>query len=300
MKTLLTMLSVMLLVTAPSFAGNQIEAWLEEAVRELNASGNLGDTSAPQRRLREILKEDPTHLEALWILTNLELSKLTNLELTEHIKGLFKTGQAIEKIVVLAKKKGQPAFAHYVTARYAKEYKTYTRALSEINSALFIEPNSTRFLATKGKILVGKGSWEDNDQGIEAGIRILKQAHKQSKENPTIFYDEESFHFALAWATAKLSKPRWEEVIEHYVSAIRHGPEKTIPQAFAWNNVSIAYQKLGQCQKAREAAEHALEIMEFGAAESNKQYAEFCLEMQQLGIMSSHQKKHPASTGQSG
>ncbi len=119
MKTLLTMLSVMLLVTAPSFAGNQIEAWLEEAVRELNASGNLGDTSAPQRRLREILKEDPTHLEALWILTNLELSKLTNLELTERIKGLFKTGQAIEKIVVLAKKKGQPAFAHYVTARYA-------------------------------------------------------------------------------------------------------------------------------------------------------------------------------------
>ena len=55
--------------------------------------------------------------------------------------------------------------------------------------------------------------------------------------------------------------------------------------AHAWNNVSFAYRKLGQCGKAKKAAENALSVMTFSGAESNKRYAEFCIEMQKMGIL---------------
>jgi len=92
------------------------------------------------------------------------------------------------------------------------------------------------------------------------------------------------YDFEIAWGIAKLSQPRWDEVVEHYARFIEQSEESTV-YAYAWNNVSIAYRKLGQCGKAKEAAESALEVVTFSAAESNKRYAEFCIEMQKMGIL---------------
>ncbi len=286
MRLVLALLIGIVFATSPSFAGDHFEEWIEEAVIGINAAGTAGDTSGPERRLRAIVDEDPTHLEALWLLTNMKLTKLINRGLMDRSSVLFQTGPAIEHIVALANKKGNQAFGHFVRAEYAKFYKSYNRALSEIDRALALEPTSTRYLASKGRILIDKGDWERSDAVIEDGLRILSRAHQQSKTHPSIFYDEEKFHFGLAWGISQLSRPRYQEVVQHYLAAIKHGPHKTTPRAFSWNNVSIAYRKLGQCEQARDAAEQALEIMEFGAATSNRQYAKFCLEMQKLGIMS--------------
>ncbi len=59
----------------------------------------------------------------------------------------------------------------------------------------------------------------------------------------------------------------------------------SVPYAFAWNNVSIAYKELGECAQAKDAAEQALKVMKFGAAETNKRHAELCLEMQKMGLI---------------
>lgn len=58
------------------------------------------------------------------------------------------------------------------------------------------------------------------------------------------------------------------------------------------NNLSIAYRHLGECDKAKDAAENALSVMAFGAARSHLKAAEFCIEMQKLGIMSNEPKEH--------
>jgi len=73
-------------------------------------------------------------------------------------------------------------------------------------------------------------------------------------------------------------------VAEHYLRFIEKSPE-SVTYAFAWNNVSIAYRRLGECDKAKEAAEKALAVTKFGAAQWNKRYAEFCLEMQKAGLI---------------
>ena len=92
------------------------------------------------------------------------------------------------------------------------------------------------------------------------------------------------YDFQLAWGISQLSQPRSEEVVEHYLSFLDQS-EETIPYAFAWNNVSIAYRELGQCEQAKEAAQNALSVMAFGNAEANKRFAEFCLEMQRMGVL---------------
>ncbi len=88
----------------------------------------------------------------------------------------------------------------------------------------------------------------------------------------------------LAGASCELSRPRWQDVAEHYERFIEKSQDSVV-RAYALNNASIAYTKLGECDKAKDAAEKALAVMKFGAAEFNKRYAEFCLEMQKSGLI---------------
>jgi tetratricopeptide (TPR) repeat protein len=81
-----------------------------------------------------------------------------------------------------------------------------------------------------------------------------------------------------------MTKPRWDEVAEHYQRFIAASRE-SLSQAFAWNNSSLAYQKLGECAKAKEAAQKALAIAKFGMAQQNLQRSEFCLQMQAMGVV---------------
>lgn len=75
-------------------------------------------------------------------------------------------------------------------------------------------------------------------------------------------------------------------MVEHHLRFIEQS-EKSVAYAFAWNNASIAYRQLGKCDKAKEAAENALKVTKFGAAQQNKRFAEFCIEMQEMGLMAS-------------
>jgi hypothetical protein len=72
-------------------------------------------------------------------------------------------------------------------------------------------------------------------------------------------------------------------VIAHYQRYLETGPRTSTTYAFALNNISMAYRRAGDCARAKESAEQALTVMNFGAAQSNKRYAEFCLEMQKGG-----------------
>jgi tetratricopeptide (TPR) repeat protein len=93
---------------------------------------------------------------------------------------------------------------------------------------------------------------------------------------------DEFFDFYLAEAYSNMKRPRWQEAATHYERFLEKAEPCTMT-AFAWNNVSIAYRRLGACDRAREAAGKALDFMKFGAAEQNKRYADFCLEMQDGG-----------------
>jgi tetratricopeptide (TPR) repeat protein len=215
--------------------------------------------------------------------------------LSERAPALAAISPAFARLTKLARESKKLAFLDFITAVYASYYHAYDRALSEIDKALAFEPDSAHYLTAKGRILVGYGKWTKRDGEIEKGISDLKKARERLQAHPSLFVRDENYDFYLASAISDLSKPRWEEVAKHYIRFIERSQESLV-YAFAWNNLSIAYRHFGQCLKAKEAADRALKVMKFGAAQTSKRYAEFCLEMQKMGMMAKEEAKAPVTT----
>ena len=273
-----------LLLQGTLSAADEVEDLFNKALDHLLRTGFLGDTSAAERYLQAVLDEQPEHLEALWQLIVIELGKLRNTSLSGRATGLLAISPLFEHLAERARQANQEAFLHYATAVYADYYAAYERGLVEIDKALALEPQSPRYLMAKGKLLVAHGAWTGRDQDIEKGIDLLYKAQELSETHPNPYALPMHYDFQLAWGISQLSQPRSEEVVEHYQSFIEQS-EETIPYAFAWNNVSIAYRDLGKCEQAKEAAEKALSVMAFDNAEANKRFAEFCLELRRMGVL---------------
>lgn len=267
-------------------AADDVEALLNKAAEELARNGYSGDTSAAERYLHAVLERQPDHLEAQWQLIFMRFPS-KNTPLSERSDALAAVGPAFARLAKQAKEKKKTGFLHYITATYASYYGAYRRALSEISKALALEPNSTRYLYRKGRLLVDYGSHTKQDAEVEKGINIIRKAQELAKTYPYRFVRDADYDFQIAWAVSQLQKPRWEEMAEHYRRFIEQSEEskESMSYAFAWNNVSIAYRQLGECDKAKEAAERALKVTKFGAAQWNKRFAEFCIEMQKMGLM---------------
>ncbi|PYT33422.1 MAG: hypothetical protein DMF52_15685 [Acidobacteria bacterium] len=284
MKRILVACVLAFMLPAMPCASDDVGALLDKALDQLGRNGYQGDTSAAERYLRAILEQQPDHLEAQWQLLYIQLAPLRNTPLSERAPALAALSPAFARLAKLAKEPKQQAFLHFMTATHAGLYCDYERALAEIDRAVALEPRSVRYLTAKGNLLVDDGNWTDSDTEIEKGISILKTTQELSRTQPSPFARDESYEFQLAVAISDLSQPRWQEVAEHYLRFIEKSPE-SVTYAFAWNNVSIAYRRLGECDKAKEAAEKALAVTKFGAAQWNKRYAEFCLEMQKAGLI---------------
>ena len=123
-----------------------------------------------------------------------------------------------------------------------------------------------------------------NDDLIIEGMQVIDQARIMAEKNPSIYYGIEDYYFKLAYTNSILIKKNPEKTLKYYFAYLDHETsEKSI--ARAWNNISIAYQKLKQCDKAIEAAKKALQIMDFGAARSNLRYSEFCQKMDEMKLL---------------
>ncbi len=259
-----------------------------KALEELDRKGSQGDTSAAERYLEAILELQPNHLEAQWQLLIVRLAPSRNISLSDRAEALSAFSSGFARLAKQAKETKQEAFLHYMTAKHAGLYNDFERALSEIERAVTLEPRSARYLTAKGDLLVESGQWKDSDAEVEKGISVLKEARVLSRAIPGPFVRDASYEFSLASAITGLSRPRWEEVIGHYQRYLETGPRESVTYAFALNNISLAYRRVGDCARAKEAAERALAVMKFGAAEWNKRYAEFCLEMQKSGLIARH------------
>lgn len=269
---------------ALSFAADDVGVLLDKALDQLVRNGYVGDTSAAERYLQAILEQQPEHREAQWQLIYIRLVPLLNMPLVDRASPLSAISPAFDRLATLARRSRQRAFLHFATATYASFYSAYDRALAEIDRAIALEPKSVRYLTAKGRLLIGYGKWIKRDAAIDKGIAVLKRARELLQKAPSPFVRDENYDFYLASAYADLSRPRWKEVAEHYRRFIERA-DRSVVHAFALNNASIAYRELGACDKAKEAAEQALQVAKFGAAEQNKRYAEFCLELQKMGLM---------------
>ena len=284
MRPMIAVSILAIMLPAVCYAADDAEAMFDQALDQLVRNGYVGDTSAAERYLAAVLEQRPDHLEAQWELLYVQLVPLRSATLLERTEALSALSPAFVRLAKLARDSKQQAFLHYMTATHAGLYNAYERALSEIDRAVALEPRSARYLTTKGRTLVDFGNWTKNDAEIEKGIIVLNKARELLRTQPSPFVRDEYFDFHLADAIGGLSQPRWNEVAEHYQRFIEKSQE-SVMYAFAWNNLSIAYMKLGECQKAKEAAEKALAVMKFGAAQWNKRYAEFCLEMQKMDLI---------------
>jgi len=269
---------IVMMIALPARAADDTGAMLDKALDELVKNGYQGDNSSAVRYLQAILEQHPDHLEASWQILYTQMAPLMNARLIDRASALAAITPEINRLVALAKKTRQTGFAHFMTALHAGYYKDYDRALREIDQAVSLEPRSARFLTWKGRLHLDHGEWMENDAEIGNGVAILKAARDLAKANPSHFLRDENFEFSMAEGLTHLRQPPWQEVADHYERFIEKSEPSTL-QAFALNNVSNAYVKLGQCDKAKTAAEKALAYMKFGAATLNKRYAEFCLEI---------------------
>lgn len=246
-------------------------------------SGLAGNRPSVEREVHRFLTKESDDLEGEWRALSKKLGALANLELTDRARELSRLGPDFNRLAQAARDMKHLGFLHYITAVYATFYGNHERALTEINSAIAAEPNLPRYLGMKGQIYVKLGEKFGRDEEIENGIRYIKQAQEQIERAPDSLINPAKYEFALAFSISSLSKPRWDEVIEHYERYISLGADES--KAFAWNNLSIAYRHVGDCGKALEAAEGALRVADFIAARRNKRAAEFCLEMEKLGMI---------------
>jgi len=284
MKPIIPVFVFAFMLPAFSYAANDTDAMFDQALDQLVRCGYVGDTSAAERYLTAVLEQRPDHLEAQWQLLYVQVVPLRVLPLLERTEALSGLSPEFVRLAKLAKDSKQQAFLHYMTATHAGLYNAYERALAEIDLAVALEPRSARYLTAKGRLQVDYGDWTKSDAEVEKGIIVLNKARDLLKTQPAPFVRDEFYDFYLAGALSDLSQPRWTEVAEHYRRFIEKSQESVI-YAFAWNNLSIAYMKMGECQKAKEAAEKALAVMKLGAAQWNKRYAEFCLEMQKMNLI---------------
>lgn len=284
MRPLILLLWLVVGVPGQGWAGEPVDVLLKQAVEQLVKSGYTGDTSAPERYLQAVLEEQPDHLEANWQLVYMQLAHLANVEFSNRVSGLSSVASAVERVERLAEKEKNLAFLHFIRATHANFYNNFERAVTEIDRALLLDPYSLRYHTTKARVLVEYGKWSKHDDRIEQGISLLKRVREALVERPTLYLHDANVAFYLAGAVSSLSRPRWNEVVEYYRQFIERSAP-SVPYAFAWNNVSIAYKELGECAQAKDAAEQALKVMKFGAAETNKRHAELCLEMQRMGLI---------------
>jgi len=282
MKAKIVVLLIAVFLPRFCLAADDVESLFNKALEHLVKNGYAGDTSTAERYLEAVLEHEPNHLEAIWLRLLLKLPS-RNSRLIERPASLSAIGTEFKRLAKLAKEAKKTAFLHYITARHAEAYDAYDRALSEIDKALVLEPTSARYLFTKGRLLVDYGSAIKQDREIENGISLVRKAKELAKKYPNRFARDADYDFEIAHAISTLHKGRWDEVVEYYRRFIEQS-ESSLVYAFAWNNMSIAYRHLGECDKAKEAAEKAIKVTKFGAAEWNRRIAEFCIEMQKMGL----------------
>jgi tetratricopeptide (TPR) repeat protein len=255
-----------------------------DLLRKAREARAAGERETAERLSAAAVKEDPNALEARWFLLSTKLGALTSVHLADRAMTLASAGPEFRDLADMARKAKRTAFLHYITAMYARYYNNYERALAEIEKAVQLEPKSARYMGAKGLLMAGHGHWLEDDKRIELGIRYLRQSADLPCSEPDLTDEPCDRDFEIAFAISHLKRPRWPEVAAHYERYLKNTKYKSSAYSFAWNNLSIAYRHMGECQKARDAAETALKVKSFGAAEMNRNRAEFCLEMQKLGM----------------
>lgn len=284
---LMRYISFCLLVSATCYAQQQpmsVDDLFSKAILEVK-NNTSGDFSSAERMFLATLERDPMHPKAMWQLTfrRLNLFEGGVGQLPYRASNLAKAGPIIKAIVEYAEARGEMAFSYYVQGRYAGLHNNFKRAIVEMDKALSIEPDSVRYRYIKGSILIDKGEWENDDLTINKGITLIDEARKSAEHSPTIYLTPANFYFTLAMSNSKLRSEDPLKTIEYYNAYLKH-KASNISKAHAWNNISIAYRVMGECDKATEAASQALELAKFRAAQTNLRYAEFCQEMKALGI----------------
>lgn len=281
----LLLISLILCLCFETSLADEIDNLLKKALDARNSEVR-SDSSARQRYLYEILQKDPDHLEALWQMALIKINSLSNSSLNRRAPYLAALGPDINKILEIAEKKRDTAYYHYVKAVYASQHMAYDTALGEIEKSIRLEPNSVRYLLNKGQILMYKGIWTKSDSDIEQGLTVIQKALDLSQKHENPFHNPWHYNSLMADGNTYFTKSRWQEVIVNNEKSIdimeKANATEVSAYAFAWNDISNAYRKLGDCDKSLYAAEQALKVMEFGAAKNQKRSAELCIEMQQI------------------
>ena len=278
---LVVALVLLTLNSVGAHAQRSVDELLNLAIERLNS----GHQKQGERYLQAVLDRDPRHPDALWQLTWRSLRGLGRKAPEQRAERLASVGPAVLEIARIAEKRGDPGFGHYVMARYARFYNAFDRAVSEIDHALNLTPNSTRYLMAKGLLLTWKGDWEESDATIKAGISVIEQARLQSRKYPSIHWTEPEFHVARAQALGDLSRPPWSQIIEAYELAVETGNYAGNTLARRSISLSWAYRNAGRCEDAEKTAMKALAIVESKSARRELTKALFCLEMQSLGLL---------------
>lgn len=244
------------------------------------------DESSVKRLLAAILERDPKNPRASWQLLFYRFPSLRGgaAELLDSAEDLAELGEPVTAISAEARRRGENDFAHFVVARYALAYRNFERAFAELEAAVRLKPDSVMYRYYQGKFLAEKGVWEKDDTTLLAGLAKLEESLADSLEHPSseAFLAPDDYYFEMAWLNNDLQIPRPEKTIEYYQAAIRYTQNNDQQIAYAWHNMGNTYRNMQRCVEARDAAQKALAIMRFRAAEDSLQHSEFCIEMQEM------------------
>lgn len=265
------------------FTNSALSSEIDDDVIQGELEFNYGNRSKGLKIMSSVLETDPENIDALWFLTYDRISSATGRPLDERTNILNVETDNVQKIIQLAHDNSEHGKAYYVSARLAELYNAFERAIDQIDKAIEHDQDSAKYYFTKGRILFDRAEWERDEMYLDEGQEALDHALRilESKGSPL-----------LSRADVYFNRARWhpdfvenvhEYAIDNYKMALETEELTERFSAYAWNNLSIHYREIGDCEKAREAAENALSLFDFGNARNNLFYSKACLDLKESG-----------------
>ena len=183
--------------------------------------------------------------------------------------------------------------AHHQLGVLYKTMGNITQAIQSYQSALNIKKTYDKGWYALGIAYKDNGDIENAKKAFEETVRLNKKHYKAHKSLGEIFIDLEQYDNAVASLKAAIAiKSNYsaayhalgitygKEKLEDYnrsVEALSKAVELSPREVLSWFHLSEAYNELGECEKAKEAALEAVDLKKnFGGGWFQLGIAEYC------------------------
>ncbi len=249
-----------------------------------------GDFDAAIRNYKEALTLDPNHENSKKSIQNIA-KKLYNAANKDYKGGNLEA--AMKKYNQVLSINGRIYQAHFQLGVLYKKMGNITQAIQSYQAALNIKKTYDKGWYALGIAYKENGDMNNAKMAFEEAVRLNSKYYKAHKSLGEIFIDLQQYDAAVkSFKTAINYKSDYAAAyhalgitygkgkLEDYsraVEALEQAVKLNKREVLSWYSLAESYNELGECEKAKEAAQEAIDLKKnFGGGHFQLGIAEYC------------------------